>query len=152
MKTSANTLKRKPNILSLMPIFAPDSETMISTTNSAENGVVSLLDTYKHDSFKGIYLSKSDYINENDLDIEKMLDLACQLQDDDTMFLQYIPTPLRDNEKNLMLEVLQEYLPSERNGGWIPHNMEERKKMYPEAFSELKNYIDSLIETEEYVL
>ena|GEM_PF-1902426 len=144
MKKSHGTLRSTPEILSLMPIFAPEEGTRISTTNKAENGLVHLADIYGQDSFKDIYLAKSDYISLDELDIELMLDLACSLDEYDSMFVQYIPTPMRKTEKNLMLETLRKYLPAERNAGWIPYELEDRKNMYPEAFKELAPYIESI--------
>jgi len=150
MKSASN--KSVPEILSLMPIFAPAAEILISATNKAGNGLVSLEDIYKQESFKDIYLSKSDYINTDELDIELMLDLACKLNDYNSMFLQYMPTPINDGEKNLMLEILQKYIPSDRNGGWIPYDFEERKALYPEAFRELEHYIKSILESKSFCL
>jgi len=50
--------------------------------------------------------------------------------------LEWFPVH-REYEDNVMLEVLQEYLPT---GGWIPYDLEERKAMFPKAFSELARF------------
>ncbi|WP_146088579.1 hypothetical protein [Lacrimispora xylanisolvens] len=51
------------------------------------------------------------------------------------------PTPITADENNIMLNVLEEYLPFERNGGWIQYDLERRKLIYPKAFDELKKYM-----------
>jgi hypothetical protein len=43
-------------------------------------------------------------------------------------------------EENIALELLREYIPFDKNHGWIPFNIDERKKMYPKVFSELERY------------
>ena len=66
------------------------------------------------------------------LDLTKEIDLI----------VQYSPeNPCKSIEKNLMLEVLREYLPVEINNGWIPFDKKERIKLYHKAFSELKKYM-----------
>lgn len=42
-------------------------------------------------------------------------------------------------ENNMMLDVIEEYL---GNDIWIPYDMEERKKKFPKAFKELRQYMD----------
>ncbi len=49
-------------------------------------------------------------------------------------------TTIPESDK-IMLEVLQEYLPYERNAGLIPIDFEERVRMYPETFRAFKRYI-----------
>jgi len=66
------------------------------------------------------------------LDLTKEIDLI----------VQYAPeNPCNSIEKNLMLEVLREYLPVEKNKGWIPFDKKERINTYRKAFSELKKYM-----------
>lgn len=72
------------------------------------------------------------------------------------LIMEYLPTPLRPDENNIMLKLLEEYLPREAvvtpdgpyagevnggNGGWIPYDMEKRKRLYPKAFRELARYM-----------
>jgi hypothetical protein len=47
----------------------------------------------------------------------------------------------KTEERNLILELLHEYIPANKNGGWIPFDIDERKKLYPKAFSELGRYM-----------
>jgi len=56
---------------------------------------------------------------------------------------EYVLTKLVEKfkEKNLVLDLLQEYIPINKNGGWIPFDMDERKKLYSKAFSELGRYM-----------
>lgn len=51
---------------------------------------------------------------------------------------------LYEGEDNLMLKALQDYLPEEKNGGWIPFDMEDRKRMYSKAFQDLDKYIKDI--------
>lgn len=101
------------------------------------------LSEYYGESFKGINILNPNKRNLTQDDVETMLQLAGFLKDGDTKFVEYIPTPLKEGENNLMLKVLQKYIPADRNGGWIPYDIEERKCMYPEAFSELSSYMSS---------
>jgi hypothetical protein len=72
------------------------------------------------------------------------------------IILEYSPSSLQPDENNLMLRVLEQYLPCEAvtthggefdgevnggNGGWIPYDLEERKRIYPKAFRELARYM-----------
>ncbi|MCL2426243.1 MAG: ATP-binding protein [Oscillospiraceae bacterium] len=70
-------------------------------------------------------------------------DIARVISKDNPLAIEYIPKPIGDTEKNILMEILQKYLPFERNGGWIPLDIDERKRIYPEAFEELKRYMES---------
>lgn len=84
--------------------------------------------------------NKTDLEKDNDI----IFELATYLKNDNTKFLKYIPSPVQKGEKNLMLKMLQKYIPAKKNGGWIPYELEKRKSMYPETFRELSRYINSL--------
>lgn len=84
--------------------------------------------------------SKTDF--EQDKDV--IFKLATYLKSDNTKFIKYIPSPIKKGENNLMLKMLQKYIPAEKNGGWIPYGFEKRKSMYPETFIELSGYINSI--------
>ena len=43
------------------------------------------------------------------------------------------------SEQDVMYEIINKYL---RQGEFIPYNIEERKRMFPEAFSELEQYME----------
>lgn len=57
------------------------------------------------------------------------------------LILEYIPKKPCEDEQNIMIKVLTEYLPFEANGGWIPFKMEERREKYEKAFRELGKYM-----------
>ena len=46
----------------------------------------------------------------------------------------------KEVQNEQMLEILKKWIPYERNNGWIPIDRNERAKMYPEAFEEMKKY------------
>lgn len=77
-------------------------------------------------------------------DVNTMATLSAYLETDDMRFLEYIPTPVKEGENNLMLKMLQKYIPVDRNGGWIPYEIEKRKSLYPEAFEELSGYMHKI--------
>ena len=76
--------------------------------------------------------------------MKTMSTLASYLDEENPMLIDYIPTPIKAGENNLMLKMLQKYIPADRNGGWVPYDINERKRLYPEAFEELSGYIKSL--------
>ena len=45
-----------------------------------------------------------------------------------------------NSKKNIMLDLLKEYLPVIRNDGLIPFDMEERRELYSKAFDDLAEY------------
>jgi len=63
------------------------------------------------------------------------------INDDCPMLIEYKPADPCKGKGNLMLQLLKKYIPYEVNGGWIPFDIEERKRMYPRAYNELKRYI-----------
>jgi len=80
---------------------------------------------------------------------------AALVGDNLVLAVKYTPT-IDASENNLMLRVLEEYLPREAvvtsegpfagevnggNGGWIPYDMQQRKLTYPKAFRELARYM-----------
>lgn len=93
---------------------------------------------------KNIYIYNPNNIEINKQYMKTMSALANYLDKENPMFIEYIPTPIKDGENNLMLKMLQKYIPADRNGGWIPYDINERKRLYPEAFEELSGYIKSL--------
>jgi hypothetical protein len=50
-----------------------------------------------------------------------------------------------------MYNTIQELLPRSNNDGWIPLDRKERETVYPNAFKELKRYIDYLDSQEKIV-
>ena len=46
---------------------------------------------------------------------------------------------IRENETNIMLKLLNKYLP---NNGLIPFDMAKRKELYAKAFKDLAGYVD----------
>jgi hypothetical protein len=73
---------------------------------------------------------------------EKQLPLDLSLSDELPLVVEYIPSnPCRSENENIMLKLLRKYIPSNINDGWIPFDIDERKKLYPEAFSELERYM-----------
>lgn len=101
------------------------------------------LSKYFGENFEGIYLLNPNERNFTKKDMNTILALASYLETDDIMFLEYIPTPVEEGKNNLMLKMLQKYIPIDRNGGWIPYEIEERRYLYPEAFEELSGYMRS---------
>lgn len=92
----------------------------------------------KNKKLENIYCCNMDEVR---IDKGVLNQMVNYLDKDNAMFLEYIPTPIREEENNLMIKILQKYIPADRNGGWIPYEMEERKKIYPEAFKELEGYM-----------
>jgi len=43
--------------------------------------------------------------------------------------------------QNIEIETLRDYIPIEKNGGFIPFSRAERERLYPRAFSELERYM-----------
>lgn len=93
--------------------------------------------------YEGIYLLNPNEKKFTKKDVDTILTLASNLEPDDIMFLEYIPSAVKEGENNLMLKMLQKYIPVDRNGGWIPYEIEERRYLYPEAFEELSGYMCS---------
>lgn len=55
--------------------------------------------------------------------------------------IRYSPSEMPENsKKNIMLDLLKEYLPVIRNDGLIPFDMEERRELYSKAFDDLAEY------------
>jgi len=81
------------------------------------------------------------YVTLYDEDIKKP-PLNLNLSYDLPLIIEYVPgNPCEYEEDNIMLKVLREYIPIDVNDGWIPFDIEDRKKMYPKAFEELKRYM-----------
>ncbi len=57
------------------------------------------------------------------------------------LLIRYSPTPLGENENNIMNKMIEEYLPKHINGGWIPLDEEKREEMYSDTYRELERYI-----------
>lgn len=57
------------------------------------------------------------------------------------LIVKYIPTPIKKDENNIMLKVIQELLPTHINGGWIPYDENERKIVYKDSYEKLERYI-----------
>jgi hypothetical protein len=57
------------------------------------------------------------------------------------LIIECTPTKRTVKAADIALKLLQKYIPPERNNGMIPFNMDKRKKLYPEAFSELERYM-----------
>ena len=111
------------------------------------NRSIALSELFKDKTFEDTYLLVSDYVKDDFFNdsIEKSInDLATELDDNHSMFLYYTPTPVSLDENNLMLMLLEKYIPVEINDGWIPYDMEERKRIYKYAFDELEPYINGL--------
>lgn len=71
---------------------------------------------------------------------------ASVLESDIRLILRYEPTPIQEDENNIMYKMVQRYLPQEINGGWIPLDEEKREAMYRETYHELERYIKPLKE------
>jgi len=50
------------------------------------------------------------------------------------------------DKDNIMLQVLKKYIPHNVNGGRIPFDMNERKKIYSEAYEGLSKYMEKSIQ------
>jgi signal transduction histidine kinase len=75
----------------------------------------------------------------------EQLPFELELSEDLPIIIEYVPeNPCETDDENIMLHILHEYLPNDVNNGWIPFDIEERKKLYPKAFSELKRYMDDM--------
>lgn len=82
---------------------------------------------------------KEYYIGTSDMPYSRRSPIT--LSDEYPIVIRYKPTlPVPEN-RNLMLKVLKKYIPVEINQGLIPVNIDERKRMYPEAFKELEKYM-----------
>lgn len=60
------------------------------------------------------------------------------------LIVKYTPSSVREDENNIMFNVIRELLPNYINGGWIPFNEKEREKLYSDTYKKLKRYIDPL--------
>lgn len=59
-------------------------------------------------------------------------------QNREVCIIRYSPSKMKDeNEKNIMLNLLDEYLP---DNGLIPFDMKERRKLYAQSFKDLAEY------------
>lgn len=58
--------------------------------------------------------------------------------------IKYVPSPIKEDENNIMFKTIQEFLPYDINGGWIPVDLKEREAMYSDTFEKLKRYIEPL--------
>lgn len=100
------------------------------------------LSDYYGENFHNIYildLTKKKTAESN-TDLIRLL--ASNLDKKEKLFIEYTPTPIAPNENNIMLKILKKYIPVERNGGWIPYKIEERKQLYPEVYKELADYMN----------
>lgn len=116
-----------------------------SNTNSLliTNTSIALRD-YFGDEFKDIYLLNPNGAALDSPYLNDIFKFVSNLKNENSMVVEYIPTPIKEGEKNIMLEILQKYIPTERNGGWIPYNLEDRKRIYPEAYKDLDEYINTI--------
>ncbi len=57
------------------------------------------------------------------------------------LIVKYIPSTIKKDENNIMFKVIEEFLPSHINGGWIPFNEKEREKLYSDTYKKLERYI-----------
>lgn len=64
--------------------------------------------------------------------------------DNVNLIIKYVPSPIKKAENNIMYNIVQELLPNNINGGWIPFNVQDREKMYHDTYKKLKRYIDEL--------
>jgi hypothetical protein len=64
-----------------------------------------------------------------------------EIFNDIPLIIEYSPETNPKTLQNIMIEVLQKYLPFERNMGWIPFSVDKRKQIYPEAFNDLEKYM-----------
>lgn len=60
------------------------------------------------------------------------------------LIVKYTPYPIRKDEKNIMLNVVKEFLPKRINGGWIPFDEKKREELYHNTYKKLKRYIEPL--------
>ena len=79
------------------------------------------LSEYFGASCKDTFLLNQNIADFDENTLNEIVTLASCLENDGEKFVQYFPSPVQEKEKNLMLKVLQTYIPTERNGGWIPH-------------------------------
>lgn len=79
----------------------------------------------------------------NDNNILDKLELPVFITQSDILYYA-LYNPNADKSITLMTELLHNYIPPEVNNGWIPYNMEERKKMYSKAFNELQKFRDAI--------
>lgn len=64
--------------------------------------------------------------------------------DNNNLIVKYEPSSIREGENNIMYNTIQELLPNNINGGWIPFITQEREKMYHDTYKKLKRYIDAI--------
>lgn len=67
------------------------------------------------------------------------------------LLIRYSPTPIGENENNIMYKMIEKYLPKHINGGWIPLDEEKREEMYSDTYRELERYIIPLRREKEDV-
>lgn len=60
------------------------------------------------------------------------------------LIVKYVPLPIKKDENNVMFNVIQELLPNQVNGGWIPFDENERESLYYETYKKLERYIEPL--------
>ena len=54
---------------------------------------------------------------------------------------EYLAEDIKKDENNIMFKVIEEFLPSHINGGWIPFDEKEREKLYSDTYKRLERYI-----------
>lgn len=92
-------------------------------------------DQYKDEIGKYYEYLKSEEDDSNENAFDRQNGKAC--------IIRYSPSKADGkNEKNVMLELLNEYLPVEINSGLIPFDMAERKRLYVKAFEELEEFMN----------
>ena len=63
------------------------------------------------------------------------------LSDSINLIVKYMPSPVEEDDNNIMYRVVQEFLPRGINGGWIPFDEAEREKVYGDTYIKLERYI-----------
>lgn len=97
--------------------------------------IVDNIDQYKNEISKYYEYLKFEEDYDNEEASERQYGKAC--------IIRYSPSKAEGkNEENIMLDLLNEYLPAKINNGLIPFDMEERRKVYTKAFEELEEFMD----------
>lgn len=90
---------------------------------------------YKAEISKYYEYLKSEEASDNEKAADRQNSKAC--------IIRYSPSKAdENNEQNIMLNLLNKYLPVKIHDGLIPFDMEERKQLYAKAFDELKAFMD----------
>jgi hypothetical protein len=141
----------KTNIVNREPLIFPTP--IIKVCDYGDNSEIGL---FWNDEFtkKGFTVSKywsrkessKDNYQKYDKKLRKNakeLPLGLMVSKDLPCIVEFVPdmSMVDIADGNISLELLGKYIPVDKNDGWIPFNIDERKNLYPKAFSELERYM-----------